>query len=134
MNPTVVCAASGPRPAAHNESTDTVSQRIPHIAEALTQAHVTCVQVKYDGQFDCGVMDDPIYLRSDGIPMHAGVSKGLQAELRTFFTELLELRFPQWDNAEGARGEFQWDLGSDLLAQAHIVRVTSYKAAVVTGL
>ena len=134
MNPTTFGTASDPRPTRQNWNDETLSNRIPHIAAALQRAHVTCVQIKYDGQFDYGVVDDPIYLTSDGIPMDGEVSQGARAELRAFFTELLELRFPEWDNAEGARGEFQWDLGVDLLAQAHIVRHMSYRPSVVTGL
>ena len=111
-----------------------MSRRIPHIAEALKRAKVTCVRVKYDGLFDCGVVDDPLYLSSDGVPVHASMSGGLDAELHVFFSELLELRFPEWDNAEGTRGEFQWDLGFDLLAQAHFVRCTRYRSSIITGL
>jgi hypothetical protein len=113
---------------------DTVSRGIPHIAEALRRANVTCVQVKYHGLFDCGVLDDPLYLSGDGVPARVNMSGGLDAELHAFFTELLELRLPEWDNAEGARGEFQWDLGFALLAQAHFVRCTSYRSSIITGL
>ena len=95
---------------------------------------MTCVQIKYDGRFDCGGVQNPVYLARDGVPMDADVPKGLQYELRVFFSELLELRFPEWDNAEGARGEFQWDLALDRLAQAHIVRCRNTRPAVVTGL
>jgi hypothetical protein len=134
MNPFTVCAASPPHSTASNYTEATLSQRIPHIAAALKRANVTCVQIKYEGQFDCGVVHDPIYLMSDGVPMYGDVLRGLQPELSVFFNELLQLRFPQWDNAEGARGEFQWDLGFDRLAQAHIVRCPTYRASVVTGL
>ena len=134
MNPTIVRAASEPHPRAEDDSIETLSQRIPHIAEALRAANVTCVQIKYDGLFDVGVMEDPIYLTSAGVPADHGISTGTHTELRVVFRELLERRFPQWDNAEGARGEFQWHVSSDLLAQAHIVRRMSYTASVVTGL
>jgi hypothetical protein len=53
---------------------------------------------------------------------------------RNVSAKLLELRFPEWDNAEGARGQFQWDLGFDLLAQPYIVRHMSYQSSIVTGL
>ena len=95
---------------------------------------MTCVQVKYDGLFDCGIVEDPIYLTSNATQQDDGLSIELHTELRVFFSELLELRFPAWDNAEGARGEFQWDLNSDLLAQAHFVRCVSYKPSLLTGL
>jgi hypothetical protein len=111
-----------------------LSQRIPHIAKALKQTNVTCVQIKYDGQFDLGILEDPIYLTAEGIPVDSGISRALQHELRVFFDELLELRFPQWDNAEGSRGEFQWHLSFDQLAQAHFTRCIDYKVAVLTGL
>ena len=130
MIPTVLCAPSSPR----SPDQENLSQRIPHIAAALKGAKVTCVQIKYDGRFDCGNVQDPVYLTSDGVPMDASVPKGLQSELHVFFNELLELRFPEWDNAEGARGEFQWDLALDRLAQAHIVRCGKFRPTVVTGL
>jgi hypothetical protein len=102
--------------------------RIPHGAAALKRANVTCVQVKYDGLFDYGIVEDPIYLTSNATQQDDGVSIELHTELRVFFSELLELRFPAWDNAEGAHGEFQWDLNSDLL------RRMSYKPSLLTGL
>jgi hypothetical protein len=89
-----------------------VSQRIPHIADALHRAHITWLQIKYDGSFDCGQVAEPTYLLSDGHAVPLGICKGLHEELHTFFRELLELRFPQWDNAEGSRGEFQWHVKS----------------------
>lgn len=84
-----------------------VSQHLPHVAEVLTRAHVTCVQIKYDGLFDCGVVGDPVYLTSSAAQYDGCIPPALKMGLRAFFGELLELRLPGWDNAEGARGEFQ---------------------------
>jgi hypothetical protein len=132
MHPTASSIAS--EPCSHHQNwNETVSQRIPHVAAALTQANVTCVRIKYDGRFDRGVMEDPVYLMSDGTPVNIAVAQRLKAELRVFFDELLDLRFPEWANAEGAHGEFQWDVGFDRLAHAHILHRT-FKAAVLTGL
>jgi hypothetical protein len=39
-------------------------------------------------------------------------------ELSMFFRELLELRYPGWLNAEGSRGEFEWELVRDELTHA----------------
>ena len=128
MIPTVRSAA------AHSPDHGNLAQRIPHIAVALKLSKVTCVRIKYDGRFDRGAMEDPVCLTGEGVPIDVGIPRAMRAELRVFFSELLELRFPEWDNAEGARGEFQWDLGLDRLAQAHIVRSTRYAAAVVIGL
>jgi hypothetical protein len=111
-----------------------VSQHLPHVAEVLKRAHVTCVQIKYDGLFDCGVVEDPVYLTSSATQYDGYIPLALEMELRAFFGELLELRFPRWDNAEGARGEFQWDLNADLLAHAHLVRCVAYKSSILTGL
>lgn len=71
---------------------------------------------------------------SDGIPGNCALTEELNRELRIFFDELLELRFPNWANAEGAHGEFQWDLGSDWLAHAHFARCKPVKTAILTGL
>lgn len=109
-------------------------QHLPHISEALKRTNVTCVQVKYNGLFDCGVVEDPVYLTSNAAQYDGCIPLALGIELHAFFTELLELRFPGWDNAEGARGEFQWDLNADLLAHAHLVRCVAYKSSVRTGL
>jgi hypothetical protein len=133
MTATATTTSSDCRPT-HQNRQHTVSQRIPHIADALKRANVTCVQIKYDGLFDCGIVEDPVYLTSSAARQDTSVSVELHTELRVFFSELLELRFPAWDNAEGARGEFQWDLNSDLLAQAHIVRCMGHKPSVLTGL
>lgn len=113
---------------------DTVSQRIPQVANLLKAAKVVCVQFKYDGQLDYGVLADPVYLLSDGAPVIPGVPSALQSDLRVFFSELLDLRFPQWANAEGARGEFQWDLIADVLAHAHIARYRGYATSLMRGL
>ena len=113
---------------------DTASQRLPQVANLLKSAKVVCVQFKYDGQFDYGVLADPVYLLSNGTPMIPGVPGALQSELRVFFSELLDLRFPQWANAEGARGEFQWDLIADVLAHAHIARYRGFTTSLTRGL
>jgi hypothetical protein len=99
---------------------DTVSRRIPQVANMLKAAKVVCVQLKYDGQFDYGVLADPVSLLSDGAPVILGVPGAPHSELRVFFSELLDLRFPQWANVEGARAEFQWDLIGDVLAHAQL--------------
>jgi hypothetical protein len=58
----------------------------------------------------------------------------VRQELRLFFTELLEIRYPGWANAEGAKGEFEWDLEDDTLTHRHSLRYTDYDSTTLIGL
>ena len=132
MNQTNLRVAEAFRPIDRIAHGDSVSQRIPRVASMLKSTRVTCVQFKYHGEFDQGVLNDPVYLLSDGSPVVPGVTHSLQSELCMFFSELLDLRFPQWANAEGARGEFQWHVTADVLAHAHIARYRGHTTIAVT--
>ena len=83
MNRTQSCFSDAIRPNDRSCHGDTVSQRIPQVANMLKAAKVVCVQFKYDGQLDYGVLADPVYLLSDGAPVIPGVPSALQAELRS---------------------------------------------------
>jgi hypothetical protein len=119
---------------AEDRTSDTPSQRFPILAETLKQANVTRVRIEYDGQFDFGRIRDAVYLTGPGRLFDPILPTSMTSELHAFFGELLDLRFPRWANAEGARGEFEWNLVCDTLTHSHSLRYTDYETSTLKGL
>ena len=111
-----------------------LSSLMPEVAHALRKARVGSVRIEYSGQFDFGVIDDPVYLSCRGRLFSPRLAKTVAVELHEFLTELLELRYPQWSNAEGARGEFVWDISADECSHTHSLRYTAYETTTRQGL
>jgi hypothetical protein len=117
----------------HRLSGHRVSEFLPEIAAALRQAGIKRVQLFYYGDLDLGTLHYPIFIHSTNQDSLA-IDSRTCAEVHVFFSEVLEMRYPQWANAEGARGEFCWDVQSDTLTHTHEVRTVTYKAMVSTNL
>ena len=111
-----------------------LSSLLPEVAHALRKARVGSVRIEYSGQFDFPVINDPVYLSRRGDLFAPRLAKTVTVELRVFLSELLELRYPQWSNAEGARGEFVWDISADECGHTHSLRYTAYETTTRTGL
>jgi len=105
-----------------------MSTRLPIEAEKLRQpGDIFQVRIRYDGRFGERDIFDVSYLDEEGLPLLPNVTESVSQEIKVFLQELLELRFPGWETAEGARGEFQWHVHSDELRHRHEVRVTEYR-------
>jgi hypothetical protein len=92
------------------------------------------VRIEYDGQFDFGTIQDPVYLTGAGTLFDPALPTSVRRELSASFADLLDLRFPRWANAEGARGEFEWNLVRDTLEHSHSLRYTDYETSTLKGL
>lgn len=112
----------------------TLSNLLPKVAHALRKAKVGSVCIEYDGQFDLPVIYKPVYLTSRGELFTPRLPRTVAVELHAFLSDLLELRYPQWANAEGARGEFVWDVSADECSHTHSLRYTAYRTTTSKGL
>ncbi len=134
MNTAVATINSGPTAALIEVGAPRLSSLLPELAHALRKAHVGAVRVEYDGQFDLPIIEDPVYLSRRGELFTPRLPKSIAVELHAFLSELLELRYPQWANAEGARGEFVWDVSADECSHSHSLRYTAYATTTRKGL
>lgn len=114
--------------------TQRMSRKMPGIAATLKREQVAYVRVIYQGQWDSGRVEDPLFYRADGSLLERRLMAIAPRELSMFFRELLELRYPGWSNAEGSRGEFEWELIRDELTHVHGWRQFVYDWETLRGL
>lgn len=134
MNATVASTRFEPMPAPTAVEASRLSSLLPEVADALRKARVGLVRIEYNGQFDFPVIDDPVYLSRRGYLFMPRLAKTVAVELHAFVSELLEFRYPRWANAEGARGEFVWDITADECSHTHSLRYTAYETTTRHGL
>lgn len=101
------------------QRTQRLSRLMPAVAAALRREHVAYVRVIYQGEWDSGRIEEPLFYRADGSLFGRQLMAVARRELWMFFRETLELRYPGWSNAEGSRGEFEWELIRDELTHIH---------------
>jgi hypothetical protein len=92
------------------------------------------VRIDYRGTWDVATMDDPAFYSGNLTLMNPSLPTAMRQELRVFFRELLEIRYPGWQNAEGSRGEFEWELIRDVLTHVHGWRHFEYDYKLLKGL
>lgn len=114
--------------------TQRMSRKMPGVAAALRREQVAYVRVIYQGGWDSGRVEDPLFYRADGSLLDRRLMAAAGRELSMFFRELLELRYPGWLNAEGSRGEFEWELVRDELTHVHCWRQFVYEWSTLRGL
>jgi len=114
--------------------TPRMSRKMPGVTAALRREHVAYVRLIYQGQWDSGRVEDPLFYRADGSLFGRQLMAVARRELSMFFRELLELRYPGWSNAEGSRGEFEWELTRDELTHVHGWRQFVYEWETLRGL
>lgn len=118
----------------HSHSIEGLARRLPDAVKALRRSGVAYVRIDYSGAWDQGRVEDPRYYTADMNLMNPPLPLGVRRELRTYFAELLELRYPGWANAEGSRGEFECELIRDQLTHLHGWRYYSYDYHGMQGL
>jgi hypothetical protein len=120
-----------PRPALHALSGFKVSTYLPDEIDALRRFNIYVVKMTYEGRFgqrQVGVIE---YERLDGRVPAVQPDPSVTEAIAVFFRELLELRFPGWENAEGSRGYFEWHVELDSLSQHHAFRVIEYRTVTI---
>lgn len=108
---------------------------LPDALSTLRQARVSIVRFEYSGQVGARRIKPTTYHDDSGrvIAVHH-LSKRLRQDIDIFLHELLELRFPDWAEAEGSRGELDWDIVADELEHRHSLRQITYETVTVRGL
>ena len=101
---------------------------------ALRAARVSLARFEYSGQAGVRRIKPATFHDDSGRVVDAGVSKRLRQDIGVFLHELLELRFPDWADAEGSRGELEWDIVADDLEHRHSLRQITYETVTVRGL
>jgi hypothetical protein len=107
---------------------------LPDVLPALRQARVSLVRFEYSGQTGARRIKPTTFHDDSGRVIDAGLPKRLRQDIDVFLHEVLELRFPDWDEAEGSRGELEWDVVADDLEHRHSLRQVVYETVTVRGL
>ncbi len=131
MTATSIVATLEPQP---SESRKTFSQCLPDIARAIAGAGVVHLRVSYDGREGFGDMEDPVMYTAGGKLLPTRLPEPMRRRLYRFLEDLLELRFPDWEEAEGARGDFEWHVASDKLVHLHGLRFIDYETTTIEDL
>jgi hypothetical protein len=108
-----------------------MSTRLPNETEALHAAHIAIVRMEYEGRY--GDRQSKILFEDEDEQLTAAPSAAVEAEIRVFFSELLEIRFPGWETAEGSRGLFEWTVELDTLDHRHEVPITEYRSVLISN-
>ena len=106
----------------------------PDALPTLRQAHVSLVRFEYSGQAGARRIKPTTFHDGSGRVMHPCLSKAVRQDIDVFLHELLDLRFPEWADAEGSRGELEWDIVADDLEHRHSLRQITYETLTVQGL
>ena len=109
-------------------------RRLPNAVVALRQADVSMVRFEYSGQTGVRRVKPTSYHGQSGRVMDVRIPKAIREDIDVFLHELLELRFPEWADAEGSRGEIEWDIVTDDLEHRHSLRQVTYETVTVWGL
>jgi hypothetical protein len=107
---------------------------LPDALTALRRARVSLVRFEYSGQTGTRRIKPTTFHDGSGRVIDAKLSKSLRQDVDVFLHELLDLRFPDWANAEGSRGELEWDIVADDLEHRHSLRQITYETVTVRGL
>lgn len=114
--------------------TEQVSRRMPAVAAALRKSAVAYVRITYDGAWDSGRVSDALFYSENLVLFNPTINSRTHRAISLFFQELLETRHPGWRNAEGSRGEFEWELVRDHLTHIHGWRRFTYDFETAEGL
>jgi hypothetical protein len=107
---------------------------LPEALAPLRAARISLARFEYSGQAGVRRIKPTTFHDNSGRIVDAGVSTRLRQNIDVFLHELLELRFPDWADAEGSRGELEWDIVGDELEHRHSLRQITYETVTVRGL
>lgn len=110
-----------------------MSARLPNETTALRVAGVERVRMEYEGHFGDREIGELTYEGDEEQILTPGLEACVTQEIQVFFRELLELRFPGWEIAEGSHGAFEWTVEIDTLDHRHEVRVVEYRTVLISN-
>ena len=99
-----------------------VSQHLPGLRENFLAPAADRALVRYNGVLGLRVISDVVLLTRNGKHVAFDLPDDARQEFRGLCEALLDSRFPEWAQAEGAEGRFLWDLASDTLMHEHRLR------------
>jgi hypothetical protein len=112
-----------------NPSEFRMSTYLPGETEVLRRVGILVVSLEYRGQHGERQIGALTFHGTHGGAVSPQVADAVSQHIEVFLHELLEVRFPGWDTAEGARGAFEWIVERDVLEHRHEFRVHAYVAA-----
>lgn len=99
-----------------------VSRHLPGLREKFLAPEADLALVRYDGMLGRRIVKDAMLLTRTGKCVAFELPDDARQEFRGLCEALLDSRFPEWSEAEGAEGRFLWDLASDTLTHDHSLR------------
>lgn len=108
-----------------------ITRRAQDLRARLMELGVAVVSAEYDGYADSGMIETIICRTGENVS--ARISAELENQLSDLFYDLLETRFPCWEDSCGAFGKFTWNLQTDALHHQHNERFEDYDTSIVDG-
>lgn len=99
-----------------------VSHHLPGLRDKFLAPEADCALVRYNGVLGLRAIKDAVLLTRNGKHVAFDLPDDARQEFRGLCEALLESRFPDWSESEGAEGVFVWDLASDTLMHEHRLR------------
>jgi hypothetical protein len=93
------------------------------ILAALRTAGITKVLCEYDGEGDEGQLEKPAFWVSDDVE----VEEPDGIDTQDFFYDLLNEEYSGWQDGNGSRGGFIWNIAEDKITIEHGWRVYTYE-------
>ncbi len=104
--------------------TDLLMADRKYLLFALKKADIIAVTCEYNGEGDEGQLDPPRFLNSNGETTE--VLASVTSKARDLFYGLLSEYEGGWENDDGAKGLFTWDVPTDKITWVHEERVIEY--------
>lgn len=108
-----------------------MSTRLPNEADILRAARIGTVRMEYEGRY--GDRQIEFLYEDEYGQVTVAPTAAVESEIRVFLSELLEIRFPGWETAEGSRGSFEWSVELDTLDHRHEVPITEYRGVLISN-
>ena len=90
------------------------------LLEQLRELRVETVTAEYNGEGDDGQIGEPEFGAVE-------IPDGLTTALQDLLYEVLDDLYSGWENNEGSRGQFIWNVGEDRIHLVHSTRFNAYE-------
>lgn len=114
-----------------DRSIASIKRRAQDPRARLMEQGVAIVQSEYNGYADDGMIEQIICRTAENVSVR--LASQMREELIDLFYDLLETRFPYWEDNSGACGEFTWNLQTDTLHHQHNERFEDYETSELDG-
>jgi hypothetical protein len=140
--PTIELSPAVPQPSLSDElkkyrsdKLKNVRDQLPRLLVQLSDAGVVSAHVSYDGCGDSGQIEDVTFTDAEGKAIYpCDQTTFSEDQIMDLFYDLLEARYPGWENNDGAYGDFTWQLIDNKLQHTHNARFTDCDTTEIEGL